>query len=164
MPIVRGRAEAGGLSVRVTLPDDLPRLRADPRAVKQMLINLLSNAIKFTESGGAITISASLDRDMIALSIVDTGIGIAEPDLPSALSTFGQVDASLDRKHEGTGLGLPLVVSLAELHGAVFKLNSTPGVGTTATVIFPSRCTLGAPALEALEPGADDRSEIPSVA
>ena len=86
---------------------------------------------------------------MISLAVADTGIGIAEADLPTALSTFGQVEAGLDRKHDGTGLGLPLVVALAELHGAVFTLDSKPGVGTKARVTFPSRRTIGAAVLEA---------------
>ena len=149
LAIVRGRADAGELTLGVTLADDLPHLHGDPRAVKQMLINLLSNAIKFTEPGGQVTISASFEGGTIALVVADTGIGIAEADLPTALSTFGQVEGGLDRKHEGTGLGLPLVVALAELHGAVFKLDSKPGVGTKASVTFPSRRTIGAPVLEA---------------
>ncbi len=144
LPIVRGRAEAGELALGVTLDDGLPRLLGDPRAVKQMLINLLSNAIKFTGPGGRVTISASFERGMIALAVADTGIGIADADIPAALGAFGQVDASLSRKHEGTGLGLPLVVALAELHGAVFKLDSAPGAGTKAIVTFPSRRTIGA--------------------
>ena len=149
LPIVRGRAAAGELTLGVTLADDLPHLHGDPRAVKQMLINLLSNAIKFTEPGGQVTISASFERGMISLAVADTGIGIAEADLPTALSTFGQVEAGLDRKHEGTGLGLSLVVALAELHGAVVTLDSKPGVGTKASVTFPSRRTIGAAVREA---------------
>ncbi len=146
LPIVRERAVAGGLTLGAALPDDPPMLRADPRAVKQILINLLSNAIKFTEPGGAVTVSAALDRDMIVISVTDTGIGMAEADLSAALDAFGQIDGSLDRKHEGTGLGLPLVASLAELHGAVLKLDSEPGVGTTAAVVFPARRTVTGPA------------------
>ncbi len=145
VPIVRGRAEAGGLALSTAVPDDLPMLRADPRAVKQILINLLSNAIKFTGKGGTVTISAAVDMDQIALVVSDTGIGIAEADLPRVFEAFGQVDGSLDRKHEGTGLGLPLVASVAELHGGIFKLDSRPGAGTTAKVIFPSRRTLSQP-------------------
>ncbi len=101
---------------------------------------------------------------MISLTIADTGIGIADADLPAALATFGQVEASLSRKHEGTGLGLPLVAALAELHGAVFKLDSTPGVGTEASVTFPSRRTIGAPVLEAGETVSAGRPENQSVA
>ncbi len=164
LSIVRGRAEAGELALGVTLADDLPHLLGDSRAVKQMLINLLSNAIKFTEPGGQVTISASFERGTIALVVADTGIGIAEADLPAALSAFGQVDASLDRKHEGTGLGLPLVVALAELHGAVFQLNSTPGAGTEARVTFPSRRSIGAPILEIGEAKSDAEPENQSVA
>jgi PAS domain S-box-containing protein len=164
LSIVRGRAEAGELTLGVVLADDLPQLLGDSRAVKQMLINLLSNAIKFTDPGGQVTISASFERGTIALVVADTGIGIAEADLTTAFSTFGQVDASLDRKHEGTGLGLPLVAALAELHGAVFKLNSTPGVGTEASVTFPSRRSIGAPILEVAEAKLDDGPESQSVA
>jgi PAS domain S-box-containing protein len=164
LPIVRGRAETGELALGVTLADDLPHLHGDPRAVKQILINLLSNAIKFTEPGGQVTISASYERGTIVLAVADTGIGIAEADLPAAFSTFGQVDASLDRKHEGTGLGLPLVTALAELHGAVFKLDSTPGVGTEASVTFPSRRTIGAPVLDGVEATPAERPKNQSVA
>jgi signal transduction histidine kinase len=164
LPIVRGRAAAGELALGVTLADDLPQLRGDPRALKQILINLLSNAIKFTEPGGRVTISAEFERGMIALAVTDTGIGIAEADLPAALTTFGQVEGGLSRKHEGTGLGLPLVVALAELHGAVFKLDSTPGTGTTASVTFPSRRTIGAPILDGTEATANERPANQSVA
>jgi signal transduction histidine kinase len=164
LPIVRGRAETGELALGVTLADDLPHLHGDPRAVKQILINLLSNAIKFTEPGGQVTISASYERGTIVLAVADTGIGIAEADLPAAFSTFGQVDASLDRKHEGTGLGLPLVTALAELHGAVFKLDSTPGVGTEASVIFPSRRSIGAPISDAAGTASAEAPESQSVA
>ena len=164
LPLVRGRAEAGGLTLGVALADGLPNLRADPRAVKQVLINLLSNAIKFTEPGGQVTISGSFERGTIALAVTDTGIGIAEADLPVALTTFGQVEAGLDRKHEGTGLGLPLVVALSELHGAVFKLRSTPGVGTKATVTFPSRRTIGAFTLNGAGTPTDETPKSRSVA
>jgi PAS domain S-box-containing protein len=164
LPIVRGRAEAGELRLGVTLDDDLPRLRGDPRAVKQILINLLSNGIKFTEPGGRVTISASFGGGTISLAVADTGIGVAETDLPAAFSTFGQVEAGLDRKHNDTGLGLPLVVALAESHGAVFKLDSTPGVGTKATVTFPSRRTSGAPVLGTAEVSLDEGSENQSAA
>jgi PAS domain S-box-containing protein len=164
LPIVRARAEVGELALGVTLADDLPRLRGDPRAVKQILINLLSNAIKFTGPGGRVTISASFERGRIVLAVADTGIGIAEADLPAAFSTFGQVDASLDRKHDGTGLGLPLVVALTELHAAEFKLDSTPGVGTEASVIFPSRRSIGAPISDAAGTAAAEAPESQSVA
>ena len=118
--------------------------------LKQILVNLLSNAVKFTPQGGRVTVSADCDPVAgYALTVADTGIGIALEDIPRALARFEQIDAKLDRRYEGTGLGLPLVVALAELHGAVFKLDSSPGVGTVASVIFPSRRTIGAAVLEA---------------
>ncbi len=164
IPIVQARAKAGGLALSAAVPDNMPMLRADPRAVKQILINLLSNAIKFTEDGGSVAVSAALDNGMILLSVSDTGIGIAEADMAIALDAFGQVDGSLDRMHEGTGLGLPLVASLTELHGAVFKLDSQPGVGTTATVAFPTRRTLDAAAPGLKRAGREDEPQDQSVA
>ena len=164
LPIVRGRAEAGGLALGVTLDDGLPHLRGDPRAVKQILINLLSNSIKFTDPGGRVAISASFEDGTIVLAVTDTGIGISEANLPAALATFGQVEAGLDRKHEGTGLGLPLVAALTGLHGAVFKLDSTPGAGTKATVTFPSRRTVGGSLSDGAEAAAAEVRESQSVA
>ena len=113
-------------------------LRADERMVRQMLLNLLSNAVKFTENKGKITLAAELAEDgRLRISVTDTGIGIAAHDLPKAMSTFGQVDGSLDRRFEGTGLGLPLVKSMAELHGGGLEIDSLIGVGTAAVLWFP---------------------------
>ena len=106
--------------------------------LRQMLLNLLSNAVKFTKRGGRITLSGKLAADgTLALSVSDTGIGISAADLPSALANFGQIENVLDRYHEGTGLGLPLVASMAELHGGSLQVESEPGVGTTVTIWFP---------------------------
>jgi len=115
-------------------------LRADERAVKQILINLLSNAVKFTPAGGAVTVRARLDdAGNFLLSVTDTGIGIAEKDMAKAMAAFSQVDNSLTRKFAGTGLGLPLVRLLAGLHGGEMSLESKVGVGTTVTVRLPQR-------------------------
>jgi signal transduction histidine kinase len=124
------------------VPDDLPLLRADDRAVKQMLINLLSNAVKFTDAGGGITVSASNEDGELRISVADTGVGMAPEDIPRALTAFGQVDGSLSRRHQGTGLGLPLVKSLVELHQGVCTLDSAPGVGTTVSLQFPKDRTV----------------------
>ncbi len=113
-------------------------LRADPRKVKQILANLLSNAVKFTPSG-KITVKAWWRADGgYVFQVVDTGIGIALEDIPKALSQFGQVDGKLNRRYQGTGLGLPLTKSLVELHGGSLDLQSEVGVGTTVTVRFPA--------------------------
>jgi signal transduction histidine kinase len=108
--------------------------------MKQILINLLSNSVKFTPAGGIIRLAAQVDEagDLVIV-VADTGIGIAAEDLDKVLEPFGQVDSSLSRKHRGTGLGLPLTRGLVELHGGSFKLESTPGAGTTVTLRFPAR-------------------------
>ena len=106
--------------------------------IKQVLLNLLSNAVKFTDRGGTITVHCGLLNDGgIIVSVTDTGIGIKEDDIPKALSTFGQVDGSIDRKFEGTGLGLPLAKSLTELHGGTFMIESKFGKGTTVSFTLP---------------------------
>ena len=114
--LVRGRAENAGVSLaNEIMRGSVPLLQADERAVKQMLLNLLSNAVKFTPKGGRIVVSAELRADRtLAVSVTDTGIGIAPENIPHALAPFGQVDNAVSRSTEGTGLGLPLVKSLME--------------------------------------------------
>jgi signal transduction histidine kinase len=115
-----------------------PSLRADERALKQVLLNLLSNAIKFTPKGGAVTVRAQVQADgSLKIEVADTGIGIKADDIRIALSPFGQIDSKIARQHKGTGLGLPICKSLIELHGGAFALQSIPEKGTTAIVIFP---------------------------
>ncbi len=139
LKLVRHRAEQGGIKIELDYPDLLPALRADKRKLKQILVNLLSNAVKFTETGGAVTLTAWCRSDSgFVFQIVDTGIGIAPEDISKALSRFGQVDGALGRQYEGTGLGLPLARALIELHGGVLDLQSEVGVGTTVTVRFPA--------------------------
>ena len=120
------------------IPSQLPRLRADPRAVKQILLNLLSNAVKFTDSGGRVSVSAELSGGGgLRLQVRDSGIGIAKEDIAKAMAPFGQVDSSLSRKYEGTGLGLPLTRRLVDLHGSELQLTSEFGEGTCVTIDFP---------------------------
>jgi len=139
MTLVRERAEANGVALHWEASTDLGRLRADKRKLKQILINLLSNAIKFTPSGGRVVLRAGLDAEgAMVFTVADTGIGIAPEDIEKALAPFSQVDTTLSRKYEGTGLGLPLAKSLAELHGGSLELASRPGEGTTVTVRIPA--------------------------
>jgi PAS domain S-box-containing protein len=139
--LVRGRAENSGVRlVNGIARGALPRLLADERAVKQMLLNLLSNAVKFTPEGGRVAVGAELrDDGSLAVSVDDTGIGMAPENIPRALAPFSQVDSSLTRRYEGTGLGLPLVKSLIELHGGTLDLESQEGKGTLAIVVFPAQ-------------------------
>ena len=117
-----------------------PRLIADKRAVKQILINLLSNAIKFTPQGGQVTLSAQPTASgWVALSVADTGIGIPPEQIDNALSAFGQVDNPFTRSQEGTGLGLPIVKSLVELHSGQFQIESAVGKGTKITMVMPAQ-------------------------
>ena len=119
--------------------DGLPLIRADERKLKQILMNLLSNAVKFTPQGGMVAILSFLDeKGDVAIEVRDTGIGMAPDDIPKALAAFGQVDSTLGRKHEGTGLGLPLVKALVEIHGGQFALSSELGRGTSAVVVLPN--------------------------
>ena len=137
--LMRDDTRASGLHFLNMVPEDLPWVKADARMLKQILLNLLSNAVKFTPTGGDITVSALVDRDgSFVISVRDTGIGIAPDDIPVVMSAFGQADNSVTRHQRGTGLGLPLVKSLAEAHGGMFKLESELGVGTTATVRLPA--------------------------
>ena len=144
LALVHERAETAGVSLTTTIASDVPKLFADARAVKQILVNLLSNAVKFTPEGGDITVRADLAPDgKLVFQVADTGIGIAKPDMEKALADFGQVDSRLSRKYEGTGLGLPLCKRLAALHGGAIRLDSEVGVGTTVSVEFPASRVVG---------------------
>ncbi len=147
---------AGGATVTIAIPPALPPVRADERGLLQILINLLSNARKFTPPAGRITVGAAVGpAGELAIEVTDTGIGIAPRDLDLALSPFGQVEGAFQRRHGGTGLGLPLVRSLAELHGGSLELESRPGEGTCARVRLPAgRVVTAASVDEARRPSA----------
>ncbi len=140
--LVKGRADERGVKLMHDIAQDLPRLYADKRKLKQMLLNLLSNAIKFTHHGGTVDLIARLaDDGGLALCVRDTGIGIAPDQFGHVLAPFGQVDSALAREHQGTGLGLPLVQALVELHGGRFVLESEPEMGTKVSLCFPPHRT-----------------------
>ena len=134
---VETQARKAGLHLTVHVADELPWVWADERRLQQVLINLLSNAVKFTPRGGQIRISATASDDGLAIAINDTGIGMSPQDIPKALAPFGQIESAVSRKHEGTGLGLPLAKQLAELHGGSFAIESAVGTGTTVTIVLP---------------------------
>jgi PAS domain S-box-containing protein len=126
-------------------PDRPPRVLADERRLKQVLVNLLSNAVKFTPEGGSVAVEVeSRDDGGLAVSIRDTGVGMTEDEVRTAMEPFRQVDGTLARRREGTGLGLPLVKGLVALHGGSLEIDSRPGEGTRATVIFPPERVLPA--------------------
>jgi len=136
---VRERASSAGLTMSIDLPADMPALKADRRAMRQVLLNLLSNSLKFTPAGGHIALEAIREPcGGIGFRVRDNGIGIAAGDIHRAMEPFGLINSSLSRRHTGTGLGLPITRALVELHRGRFELTSEPGVGTTATVYLPA--------------------------
>jgi signal transduction histidine kinase len=132
-------AQAAEIEVLVDLPEGLPRLRGDERRLSQVLGHLLSNAIKFTEAGGTVTLSAVLAEDGgLLIRITDTGIGIAPDDLELVFEPFTQIDNSLARRFDGSGLGLYISRALVQGHGGHLVLRSRPGAGTTAEISMPA--------------------------
>jgi signal transduction histidine kinase/FixJ family two-component response regulator/HAMP domain-containing protein len=135
--LVRERAVRAGLELTLEVVPGL-NISGDKRKLKQVIVNLLSNAVKFTPSGGRVVLKAHplrrgadvRDGD-IEISVEDTGIGIALEDQERLFTPFTQVDGSLARRHEGTGLGLALSKRLTELHGGVIEVRSAPGQGST---------------------------------
>lgn len=133
----RNAAELG-IELHVELAEDLPeRFVADGRAIQQVLLNLLSNALKFTPVGGRVELRVRVAGPMLEMVVADTGIGIEAKDLQRLGQPFEQIDNALNRRHQGTGLGLALSKSLVEMHGGTLTIASTPGQGTTVTVILP---------------------------
>ena len=132
--LVRDRAHTGELRLVVDVPES-GQVHADRRAMKQMLINLVSNALKFTPAGGSVTVRGRDGQAGYELSVIDSGIGIAPEDVPHVLAPFGQVTEA-SRAKGGTGLGVPIVRSLIELHGGTLSVESEPGKGSTFTLHF----------------------------
>ena len=134
---LRDAASRKNVAVELLLADGMPRLYADRRKIKQILVNLLANAVKYCSSGGRIILSARADQaEGFVLEVVDTGPGIANEDIGSVLTPYRRITRGPDSEH-GTGLGLPLAASLAELHGGKLELDSVLSLGTMVTVTLP---------------------------
>ncbi len=131
------RAEQAGLDLELNVAPDLPEIRADKVALRQVLINLISNAVKFTPRGGTVDISVDVDESDLIVVVEDTGIGIAESDLVQLGNPFFQVKGAYDRPYEGTGLGLSVVKGLVGLHGGRIDIKSRLGHGTSVVVRLP---------------------------
>jgi signal transduction histidine kinase len=135
---VREQASDAGIAVESAMPPDVPHVRGDTTKLRQVFINLLSNAVKFTPRGGSVTVSGRHEPDGgFAVIVADSGIGMTEAEMVIALEPFGQVEHSLSRSFEGTGLGLPLARRMTELHDGRLTLRSVKGVGTTVEVYLP---------------------------
>jgi PAS domain S-box-containing protein len=135
--LAEAKARAGDIAVAIRGEAHIPALRADGRKLKQIVLNLLMNAIKFSHPGGEVEIVLGQRDGAVAISVIDHGIGMDAAELETAMSRFGQVASAWTRRHDGTGLGLPLAIGLTELHGGTLTIRSSKGIGTTVTVTFP---------------------------
>ncbi len=130
-------ATAAEVNLAAEIAGPLGVLQTDGRKLRQTLLNLLHNAVKFTPPGGRVTVAMQAAGDRLVIRVADTGIGIEEQQLAHCLDPFGQVESVQARRHQGTGLGLPLTVRFVELLGGVFNIESRPGVGTEVTIALP---------------------------
>jgi two-component system, cell cycle sensor histidine kinase PleC len=136
--ITDAKAKEKNITVESHIQQNLPLLLADPLRLKQIIINLLSNAVKFTPDWGRVRLDATVQVEGFAtISISDTGQGMDVSDIETALSPFGQIDAGFNKRHEGTGLGLPIAHALARLHGGDLRIQSAKGAGTRVSVFIP---------------------------
>lgn len=136
MRLISERAQEKQINVELKTSCDGLYAYADPLRLKQIILNLLSNSVKFTEVNGKVDISCVVG-DSVIIVIEDNGIGMDEKGLEDALTKFGQANSGLARTHEGTGLGLPLSIQLAELMGGTLDVVSALEVGTTVTLTLP---------------------------
>ncbi len=139
MAIVAPRASESGVDLLQSFADNNIILKIDAKRLKQVVLNLLSNSVKFTPEGGSVTISIfpDLKTNRLFIEVSDTGVGISEKDLPTVLSLFGQAETNLNRKYEGSGIGLPFAKKLTNLMGGTFEISSKVGLGTRVTLAFP---------------------------
>jgi signal transduction histidine kinase len=143
--LVAPRAEAASVQILFCRDELVPQLRADLRKLRQIVLNLLTNAIKFSHSGGVVDVAVRNADGAVTIVVEDRGIGMDPGEVALAMTRFGQVATPWSRKHDGTGLGLPLAIGLAELHGAELTIRSVKDAGTTVTVTFPRERFEGLP-------------------
>ncbi|WP_223068928.1 sensor histidine kinase [Paenibacillus caui] len=132
---IRLKANAKGLQLNVRADGDVPLIYGDGLRMEQVLSNLLENAVRYTEQGG-ITVSLGTEGAFVYLSVEDTGVGIAEEELPYIFDRFYRVEKSRSRQHGGTGLGLAIAKKLIELQGGEITVTSKPGAGTRFEIRF----------------------------
>ncbi len=149
---VKTQAKSGGVKILKEYPQQGIKIRCDEVRLRQVFINVLSNAVKFTAAGGQIEIAAVLeDNGGLCVAIRDTGIGMTEHEIDAAFEKFRQIDNSMTKRFEGTGLGLPLAKQLAELHGGTIEISSEPGAGTEVRIKLPAARIASAGLPEALK-------------
>ncbi len=155
---VRHQAELKGLELTARAEDGQALVRGDSWRLEKVFLNLLSNALKFTDSGGKVVLRWRAEGERVVVEVEDTGVGIAEADLPFIFDRFRQVDGSSTRRHQGIGIGLALVREIVEKLGGEVSVSSKPGSGTTFWVEFP-RVSADA----AAAPAADQAGQLDEV-
>jgi len=163
LSFVKQQALKKQIQLHVIIAPHLPTIQLDERRIRQVLINLLNNAVKFTPDGGHVYLEATQlilepdkalepDKEYMRITVTDTGIGIADENIQKLFKPFIQIDSALNRKYEGTGLGLALVKQIVELHGGRVGLTSELGVGSCFSVEFP----INNPVQSILDAGEDN--------
>lgn len=137
--LARQLAEKRNVALHLRIPDRAVVVEADRRRLQQMVLNLLTNAVKFTLAGGKVTLEVVQRPDGgTVISVSDSGIGMTPDQLETALEPFGQISPSSDDDERGTGLGLPIVKRLIEMHGGSLEIDTAPNQGTTARLVLPA--------------------------
>lgn len=151
--LVKESAVKKNIRLKTSFDPEVPVIYADQKRLKQILLNLLSNALKFTPQDGTVTLSYTKQKkeNRVVISVKDTGIGIAKDMMDKLFKPFVQLDSSLARHYEGTGLGLALVKNLTDLHNGSIELKSTPNEGSCFSVILP---------LQTNPPAADTAQQV----
>lgn len=157
--MIQSQAHKKNIQIEINQSHDLPNLLLDERRIRQALVNLLNNAVKFTPKGGKITLNISIFKPPLQassawlplqchlkISVTDTGIGIASQDQKKLFQPFIQIDSTLNRQYDGTGLGLALVKHIVELHGGEVTVNSELGLGSCFTIDIP--CSIDPPMIK----------------
>jgi two-component system cell cycle sensor histidine kinase PleC len=143
--LLKLRASSRGITIHEVFEQGMPRVWADERAIRQIVLNLLSNSIKFTPQGGEIWLKVGWTASGGQyLSVKDTGSGIAEDEIPIVLASFGQGSNSIKSAEQGAGLGLPIAKSLIDMHGGTFTLKSKLRIGTEVIVTIPPERVMSA--------------------
>lgn len=152
------RARGKNQSIQCLIDDSLPRLWADERALRQIVLNILTNAVKFTPQGGEIVLKVGWTASGGQyVSVKDSGPGIPEEELGIVMSSFGRGALAIKTAEQGSGLGLPIVKGLVDLHGGGFQLVSKPRHGTEVIVTFPATRVMDAlPAVDLSAPVAEE--------
>lgn len=150
--IMSQQADMREINLVSAIPDELPEAIADSRACRQILINLISNALKFSDKEDTVTVGVRVEGDKLAYFVRDTGIGMNKADLKRIGQPFFQADSALDRRYEGTGLGVSVVKGLTELHKGRVEFESELGQGTCVTVFIPLDCEADSNTVEAFSP------------